>query len=110
MSVATDAAASGTSAIGSRWAGLFRGSAFGLLADVQSFGNLVASALAGIIWTAASSNWAFALLGAAMVLATVLLASAPTARGSSRPGDLAPAGQVRRTRRTKSARVGWTLQ
>ncbi len=31
-----------------------RGSAFGLLAGMQSFGNLAASAVAGMIWTAAS--------------------------------------------------------
>ena len=29
-----------------------RGSAFGLLATIQGFGNLLASGLAGIIWTA----------------------------------------------------------
>jgi hypothetical protein len=31
-----------------------RGSAFGLLAAVQSFGNLAASAIAGLLWTLAS--------------------------------------------------------
>ena len=46
-----------------------RGSAFGLLAAVQSFGNLAASALAGLLWTLASPRVAFAYLVAWMVLA-----------------------------------------
>jgi MFS family permease len=33
-----------------------RGSAFGLLAAVQSFGNLAASAIAGLLWTAVSAS------------------------------------------------------
>jgi MFS family permease len=48
-----------------------RGSAFGLLAAVQSFGNLAASAIAGLLWTAASPGVAFAYLVAWMVLALV---------------------------------------
>ena len=43
-----------------------RGSAFGLLAGVQSFGNLAASAIAGLLWTALSPSWAFAYLAAWM--------------------------------------------
>lgn len=54
-----------------------RGSAFGLLAATQSVGNLVASVGAGLIWTAASPGWAFATIGAVMVGATALLATAP---------------------------------
>ena len=46
-----------------------RGSAFGLLAGVQSLGNLAASAIAGILWTALSPSWAFAYLAVWMVLA-----------------------------------------
>ena len=46
-----------------------RGSAFGLLAAVQSFGNLAASAIAGLLWTLASPRVAFAYLVAWMVLA-----------------------------------------
>ncbi|MER5911230.1 MFS transporter [Streptomyces sp. NPDC001982] len=46
-----------------------RGSAFGLLATVQSLGNLAASAVAGILWTALSPTAAFAYLAAWMVLA-----------------------------------------
>jgi len=51
-----------------------RGSAFGLLAAVQSFGNLAASAIAGIVWTALSPSWAFGFLAAAMIIATPLIA------------------------------------
>jgi predicted MFS family arabinose efflux permease len=49
-----------------------RGSAFGLLAAVQSFGNLVASAVAGILWTAVSP--AAGLLFAAALMAVALIA------------------------------------
>lgn len=48
-----------------------RGSAFGLLAGVQSLGNLAASAIAGILWTALSPTWAFAYLTAWMVIALI---------------------------------------
>jgi MFS family permease len=46
-----------------------RGSAFGLLAAVQSFGNLAASAIAGLLWTAVSPRVAFGYLVVWMVLA-----------------------------------------
>ncbi len=46
-----------------------RGSAFGLLAAVQSFGNLAASALAGLLWTTISPRAAFLYLAGWMVLA-----------------------------------------
>ncbi|MEU9290678.1 MFS transporter [Streptomyces sp. NPDC048275] len=46
-----------------------RGSAFGLLATVQSLGNLAASAVAGILWSAVSPTAAFAYLAAWMLLA-----------------------------------------
>ncbi|WP_307822056.1 MFS transporter [Streptomyces coffeae] len=46
-----------------------RGSAFGLLATVQSFGNLAASTVAGVLWSAVSPNAAFAYLTVWMVLA-----------------------------------------
>jgi hypothetical protein len=48
-----------------------RGSAFGLLAAVQSFGNLAASAIAGLLWTLASPRMAVGYLVAWMVLALV---------------------------------------
>jgi MFS family permease len=47
-----------------------RGSAFGLLAAVQSFGNLAASAVAGVLWTAVSP--AAGLLFAAAMMAIAL--------------------------------------
>jgi MFS family permease len=59
-----------------------RGSAFGLLAAVQSCGNLAASAIAGLLWTAASPRAAFAYLVAWMGVALVGLLA--TVR--SRPG------------------------
>jgi MFS family permease len=50
-----------------------RGSAFGLLAGIQSLGNLAASAVAGILWTALSPTWAFAYLTGWMLLALILM-------------------------------------
>jgi MFS family permease len=47
----------------------YRGSAFGLLAAIQSFGNLAASGVAGLLWTAFSPSAAFAYLAAWMVVA-----------------------------------------
>ena len=53
----------------------FRGSSFGLLAAIQSVGNLAASAVAGILWTVFSPTVAFLYLAAWMVLALGLLGS-----------------------------------
>lgn len=50
-----------------------RGSAFGLLAGVRSFGNLAASAVAGILWTALSPAWAFLYLAVLMAASLLLL-------------------------------------
>ena len=50
-----------------------RGSAFGLLATVQSLGNLAASAIAGMLWTALSPAVAFGYLTAWMALALAAL-------------------------------------
>jgi MFS family permease len=55
-----------------------RGSAFGLLAALQSVGNFAASATAGILWTAVAPAAAFAFAAAAMLLA--LAALIPAAR------------------------------
>jgi MFS family permease len=60
-----------------------RGSAFGLLAAVQSFGNLAASAIAGLLWTAASPRVAFGYLIAWMLLALAGLLPAARARASA---------------------------
>jgi hypothetical protein len=49
-----------------------RGSAFGLLAAVQSFGNLAASGVAGLIWTTVSPTAAFFYSSAWMGIAIVI--------------------------------------
>jgi MFS family permease len=54
-----------------------RGSAFGLVATVQSAGNLIASTVAGLLWTAVSPAAAFIFLAAAMVIATGLILISP---------------------------------
>ncbi|WP_218577654.1 MFS transporter [Phytohabitans rumicis] len=51
-----------------------RGSAFGLLATIQAAGNLAASAVAGILWTAVSATAAFGYLTAWMLIALAVLA------------------------------------
>jgi MFS family permease len=50
-----------------------RGSAFGVLAAMQSAGNLVASAGAGILWTLVGGGWAFAAAAMWMGIALVIL-------------------------------------
>jgi MFS family permease len=50
------------------------GSAFGLLATVQSFGNFAASAVAGGLWTLVSPRAAFAYLAGWMLLSLATLA------------------------------------
>jgi MFS family permease len=48
-----------------------RGSAFGVLAAIQSFGNLAASGITGILWTLVSAKVAFLYAAAWMLLAVV---------------------------------------
>jgi MFS family permease len=60
-----------------------RGSAFGLLATVQAVGNLAASGIAGILWTALSPTVAFGYLTAWMLLACAALLLAATSRAGS---------------------------
>jgi MFS family permease len=50
-----------------------RGSAFGLLAAVQSFGNIVASAIAGLLWSVWSPVAAFVYLSAWAFVALLVL-------------------------------------
>lgn len=57
-----------------------RGSAFGMLAAIQSFGNLAASTIAGILWTAVSPTAAFIFLAAAMTIAVPLIATSQRER------------------------------
>jgi hypothetical protein len=47
----------------------YRGSVFGLLAAIQSFGNLAASGVAGLLWTVLSPQVAFVYLAAWMGIA-----------------------------------------
>jgi len=54
-----------------------RGSAFGLLAALQSAGNLAASAIAGILWTAFSPGVAFIWLAAWMLAAVLAFLTMP---------------------------------
>lgn len=66
-----------------------RGSAFGILACLQSVGNLAASAIAGVLWTLVSPRAAFLYLVAWSALALVVLLRtrsyrpSPTVRGAS---------------------------
>ena len=60
-----------------------RGSAFGLLAATQSFGNLAASAIAGALWTLASPRIAFLYLAAWMLVSLVALALASRPRATT---------------------------
>jgi MFS family permease len=57
-----------------------RGSAFGLLAGLQSFGNFAASAIAGVLWTAVSPAIAFGWLSAWMAIAVVSFLLTPSGR------------------------------
>lgn len=59
-----------------------RGSAFGLLAAVQSLGNFAASAIAGILWTAVSPTVAFLWLAAWMAIACIAFLTTPASRAS----------------------------
>jgi MFS family permease len=53
-----------------------RGSAFGALAAIQSFGNLAASAAAGALWTLVSPRAAFVYLAAWMAVSLAALVAA----------------------------------
>ena len=50
-----------------------RGSAFGLLATAQSFGNIIASGVAGLLWTVLSPTIAFVYLAAWALLSCLVL-------------------------------------
>jgi hypothetical protein len=62
-----------------------RGSAFGLLPAIQAAGNLAASAIAGLLWTAISPAAAFSYLTGWMLLALAGLALA--ARPAGQPSQ-----------------------
>ncbi len=57
-----------------------RGSAFGLLAAIQSFGNLAASAIVGLLYTLASPKLAFGYASLVMLVALAVLALAARRR------------------------------
>lgn len=62
-----------------------RGSAFGLLAGIQSMGGLCASAVVGLLWTLVSPTLAFAVAAGAMVVAVGAVALGRT-RGDATAG------------------------
>ncbi|MBA2555505.1 MAG: MFS transporter, partial [Geodermatophilaceae bacterium] len=59
-----------------------RGSAFGMLATVQSLGNLAASVVAGALWTLVSPAVAFAYVAGWMLLALCVLVATNRRRGT----------------------------
>ena len=61
-----------------------RGSAFGVLAAIQSFGNLAASAIAGALWTLVSPRVAFFYLTGWMLLSLFALSRARASALSAR--------------------------
>ncbi len=72
-----------------------RGSAFGLLAALQSVGNFAASAIAGVLWTAVSPTVAFVWLSAWMAVACVAFVATPVRNEAGRRaggGGPAPGG------------------
>lgn len=62
-----------------------RGSAFGLLATVQSLGNFAASAIAGLLWTLISPAAAFAYATAWMLIALIAFTATHTTRPDPSP-------------------------
>jgi len=62
-----------------------RGSAFGLLATVQSFGNIVASAIAGVLWSVFSPTVAFVYLAIWSLVAVLVLVLVRLARSQMVP-------------------------
>ena len=60
-----------------------RGSAFGFLAAIQSFGNLAASGIAGLLWTLVSPFAAFAFAASGMAIA-IVAATVPRPTGLDR--------------------------
>jgi hypothetical protein len=71
-----------------------RGSAFGVLAAVQALGNLAASTVAGILWTAVSPAAAFGYLAAWMLLALAGLLTAARRAGRDAGLDIGPHSKV----------------
>jgi dipeptide/tripeptide permease len=65
-----------------------RGSAFGLLAGIQSAGDFIASAVVGLLWTLVSPTLAFGFAAALMIgaLVTMVIGHRPYAPELRPPG------------------------
>ncbi|MDQ4148810.1 MAG: MFS transporter [Actinomycetota bacterium] len=72
-----------------------RASAFGLLAAIQSVGNLAASGVAGIVWSSISPRAAFGYLAACMLVASVAVATLRSGRSNegNQSGNGIPGGE-----------------
>ncbi|MGZ8748434.1 MAG: MFS transporter, partial [Mycobacterium sp.] len=72
-------------AVATHAAEVIRGSAFGLLAAVQSVGNLAASGIAGLLWATVSPTAAFTYVAAWMIIALITLHQARPVLGNGTP-------------------------
>jgi len=79
----------GSAAIASLAPHHFRGSAFGLLATVQSAGNLLASSVAGLLWSGVSPEAAVIFLAAAMVLTVPVILATLRKSATPSPAEVA---------------------
>jgi len=71
-----------------------RGPAFGLLAATPSFGNIIASAVVGLVWTAVSPTAALLIPAAAMIIAPTVLGTTAQSDRSGRAEMATSAGTV----------------
>ena len=62
-----------------------RGSGFGLLGGVQSFGDFASSAVVGLLWTAVSPTAGFAYAAAWMVVSLLAAGAIDNARSQTGP-------------------------
>jgi MFS family permease len=60
-----------------------RGSAFGLLAAIQGFGQLAASAVAGLLWTLVSPEVAFVYLATLAAVAAVVITASASSKAAA---------------------------
>lgn len=85
-----------------------RGSAFGVLAGVKSPGNLIASSVAGLLWTAIAPAAGFTYLAVCMVVAVTVLLGTATAPPHATRGKRAGAACERRRSHARSTGGGAT--
>jgi MFS family permease len=94
-----------SAAVASLAPGHLRGSAFGLLATVQSAGNLIASSVAGLLWSEISPTVAFIFLAAAILIAAALIMTtvrtSSSAQPTAMPGRTANSRYLEPTRRAR---------